>query len=170
MGTHANSCECNTSNLAIGSVPIQIRKEVYTPDAALCEGTIFPELNLPFFVTDPLSATAKNCNCQTCECAKSNKQYEKLFTDEHFDRETVMRALYEISFFLDDLTLYLDTHPDDFEAIAVFNQYHANRKKLLQRMEVDFSPLKRDCIVDAKGNKNHFSWIDGPLPWEGANV
>ena len=166
----SNTCECNNTNLAIGSMPIQSCKEVYTPNAALYEGTIFPELNLPFYVTDPLSATAKTSNCQTCEAAKSSKEYEKLFTDEHFDRETVMRALYEISFFLDDLTLYLDTHPDDFEAIAVFNQYHANRKKLLQRMEVDFSPLKRDCIVDAKGNKNHFSWIDGPLPWEGANV
>ena len=117
-----NTCECNTPNLAIGSIPIQVRKEVYTPDTALKEGTIFPELHMPFYVTDSLSATAKTCDCQTCECAERNDQYEKLFTEEHFDRETVMNALYEISFFLDDLVLYLDTHTDDFDAIAVFNQ------------------------------------------------
>ena len=167
---NTNSCDCNSKNLAIGSIPMQNFKEVYTPNTALYKGTIFPELNLPFFATDPLSATSSTENCQTPDCAKTNKQYEKLFTDEHFDRETVMRALYEISFFLDDLMLYLDTHPEDFEAIDLFNQYSADRKKLLQRMEVHFHPLKRDCIVDARGNKNHFSWIDGPLPWEGGCV
>lgn len=165
-----NTCECNNSNLAIGSIPIQVCKEMYTPNAALYEGTIFPELNLPFYVTDPLSATAKTTNCQSCDAALNNKQYENLFTDARFDRKTIMQALYEISFFLDDLSLYLDTHPDDLKTLDIFNQYNACRKKLLQRMEVDFSPLKRDCIVDAKGNKNHFSWTDGPLPWEGANV
>ena len=86
------------------------------------------------------------------------------------NQKQLMEYVMMLGFCVVDMQLYLDTHPDDFEAIAVFNQYHANRKKLLQRMEVDFSPLKRDCIVDAKGNKNHFSWIDGPLPWEGANV
>ena len=95
-----------------------------------------------------------------CACADNrNSGQQRLF-----------RLIMEVSFALEDVVLYLDTHPDDFDAIAVFNQYNADRKKLLQRMEVDFYPLKRDCIVDAKGNENHFSWTDGPLPWEGACV
>lgn len=168
MDKQTAHCDTTPETLAITSVPIQKRTKVYFPDTALKEGTIFPELNLPFFVTDPLSSTASTCNCEKCECIDANKMYDHLFTDQHFEREEVMKALYEISFFLNDMLLYLDTHPDDQEAIDIFNVYNADRKKLLQRMEVDFYPLSPNCIVDARGNEDHFSWTDGALPWEGA--
>ena len=37
--------------LAIASVPMQEWEELYSPEKALCEGTAFPSLDLPFFVT-----------------------------------------------------------------------------------------------------------------------
>lgn len=39
----------NGNQLAIASIPCQKWKSVYEPAAALRKGTIFPELNLPFF-------------------------------------------------------------------------------------------------------------------------
>lgn len=170
MNSQTKNCSCTAEHLAITSVPMQKSEKVYTPSKALKEGTIFPELNLPFFATDPLSATASTCDCSSKDCKEYQEKYAPLFTDQHFDRETVMKALYEISFFLNDLTLYLDTHPDDQDAIGLYNQFNADRKKLMQRMEVDFYPLTANCIVDARGNEDHFSWTDGPMPWEGACI
>lgn len=57
-----NSCGCGKSdggkttpvaalNLAIASVPIQPWEQPYEPAAALQHGTIFPCLDLPFYVT-----------------------------------------------------------------------------------------------------------------------
>lgn len=44
-----NQKSCCTG-LAIASVPMQIWREVYRPEAAFMNGTIFPELNLPYTV------------------------------------------------------------------------------------------------------------------------
>lgn len=55
-----NSCNCGCNEndtliclctLAIASVPMQPWEELYSPEEALREGTAFPSLNLPFFVT-----------------------------------------------------------------------------------------------------------------------
>lgn len=51
MDKQTAHCDTTPETLAITSVPIQKRTKVYFPDTALKEGTIFPELNLPFFVT-----------------------------------------------------------------------------------------------------------------------
>jgi len=58
----ADACGCGCTDgktlptsctLAIASVPIQEMEELYPPEKALSEGTAFPSLNLPFFITDP---------------------------------------------------------------------------------------------------------------------
>lgn len=55
------SSECNTKNtaipaesvpLAIAMVPLQQWEQPYDPQSALKNGTIFPSLNLPFYVTE----------------------------------------------------------------------------------------------------------------------
>lgn len=42
----------NGNSLAIASVPCQKWKSTYDPQTALKKGTVFPELNLPFFKAD----------------------------------------------------------------------------------------------------------------------
>lgn len=44
--TQDTCCTC----LAIASVPMQVWRDVYSPEAAFMNGTIFPELNLPYTV------------------------------------------------------------------------------------------------------------------------
>ena len=39
------ACPCM---LAISSIPMQTFGETYPPEVALCKGTIFPELDLPY--------------------------------------------------------------------------------------------------------------------------
>ena len=52
-------CNCdkekNEKVLAMGMIPVQPWETPYAPDVALDRGTIFPKLDLPFYVADELT-------------------------------------------------------------------------------------------------------------------
>ena len=92
-------------------------------------------------------------------------------------RQEMLCQINEVSFAINDLNLYLDTHPTDEQALGLFDQYHQERKNLLKQFEEAYEPLTVDCIniensvhvgsdCQYPGQK-HFHWVDGPLPWEG---
>ncbi|MGN0158640.1 MAG: spore coat protein CotJB [Brotaphodocola sp.] len=92
------------------------------------------------------------------------------------DRSQLLKQIQEVSFTLDDLTLYLDTHPLDADALNTFSDMQKCRKELLQNYARDFEPLTRDCVCPDTNNETntlckypgqkHFTWSDGPLPWD----
>lgn len=74
-----------------------------------------------------------------------------------------MEQLQAVDFVLVDLTLYLDTHPNDFEAINQFNQFAKERKKLKKVIESNYGPLMQ------YGNSYSgypWNWDDAPWPWQ----
>lgn len=76
---------------------------------------------------------------------------------------TTMEQLQAVDFVLVELTLYLDTHPDDFEAINQFNQFAKERKRLKKIIESNYGPLMQ------YGNSYSgypWNWNDGPWPWQ----
>ena len=62
-----------------------------------------------------------------------------------------------------DLDLYLDTHPNDREALNLFNSYRTQEKQLCEQFENKFGPLTLDSNAL---NANNWVWINGPWPWE----
>ena len=80
----------------------------------------------------------------------------------------------------DDLTLYLDTHPEDPEALSLYSETRKKRKQLPHQFAAESEPLTaahacpepttRPNIVTKPAGIRHFTWTDGPLPWEGGNV
>lgn len=96
------------------------------------------------------------------------------------DQKTLLKQLTEVSFTVNDLTLYLDTHPLDEEALSAFKTALSQRKQLMKTYAENFEPLTIDCVCPDTNNKtashtkyagqNHFTWSDGPLPWEGGNL
>ena len=48
------------------------------------------------------------------------------------ERSQCLLEIDEISFTLNDLNLYLDTHPEDKEALTAFNQASTKRKQLME--------------------------------------
>lgn len=85
-----------------------------------------------------------------------------------------------MSFIVNDLTLFLDTHPKDEQALALFDNNIKERKRLLEEYESQFEPLTIDCVnvnstecdhdfCQYPGEK-HFTWVDGPTPWEGGHI
>jgi spore coat protein JB len=75
----------------------------------------------------------------------------------------LLEQLQAVDFVLVELTLYLDTHNGDHEAIKQFNQFALERKKLKKAIESKFGPLQQF------GNSYSgypWNWDDSPWPWQ----
>jgi len=96
------------------------------------------------------------------------------------NRAELLKEINETSFLVDDLRLFLDTHPTDTGALECISEAMKKRKQLLKTYADEFEPLTVDCICPDTNNKSgfmtkyptqkHFTWTDGPLPWEGGCV
>lgn len=131
----------NNMNLAITSISMQKFGALYEEGQALSIGTVFEDLNLPFYITE-----------------NDPKAPEK--------GDPLLREIFEVSFFLDDLTLYLDTHENEEEALCLYREKEGKRTALLKEFAAKHYPLTRDCLLYHEGEEK-FSWQEGPLPWEG---
>lgn len=96
--------------LAISSVPMQKWNQTYDLATALAEGTIFPELNMPFFIAPENSNTT----------LPKGQDPHMLFS--------------QVCFALDDALLYLDTHPEDVQAKAFYESCLQKKKELMEQM------------------------------------
>ena len=76
-------------------------------------------------------------------------------------REQMLQKINEISFTVNDLTLYLDTHPTDANALTAFSQAANERKNLLEA----YANNQTGSHTSYPGKK-HFTWVDGPIPWD----
>ena len=74
----------------------------------------------------------------------------------------LLSELYSVSFALDDVTLYLDTHPDCEKALGCFENLRALEKSLAEEINAMGFPLKATANSSCS-----WDWIKGPWPWEG---
>ena len=133
--------------LGIASVPVQPWGELYGLETAFMQDTVFPDLDMPFFAADPPPGTEGYRRKRTSEDGKAE----------------LMQEIYEVSFLLDDLVLYLDTHPDDQTAFSIYQENSRRQKELKETFAKRFYPLTRDCMAVC----GEFGWKDGEPPWEG---
>ncbi len=130
-------------HLAIATVPVQTWNEVFDEQQAFKNGTIFPELNKPFYVTE-------------------EEKTAPVPEPEEGTQEGMLRNIQKTSFMLDDLRLYMDTHPEDKEGFKLLTSLLTKRKSLLKDFAGKFYPLTFDCMEGA----NNYSWTEGKIPWE----
>ena len=130
-------------HLAITTVPVQTWNEVFDEQQAFKNGTIFPELNKPFYVTE-------------------EEKTEAAPEPEEGTQEGMLKKIQKTSFMLDDLRLYMDTHPEDEEGLKLLTSLLAKRKTLLKDFAENFYPLTFDCMEGGV----HYSWTEGKIPWE----
>lgn len=84
-------------------------------------------------------------------------------TLNQMNRTQLMHWLNIVSFAVVEITLYLDTHPDDREALDYFSHYSGLRRSALEVYGAKFGPL----TVDTASPTNTWNWCEQPLPWEG---
>lgn len=79
------------------------------------------------------------------------------------NQKQLFQFINEVSFALDDITLYLDTHPMDRDALAAYENYQAMRRQAVKDYTTYYGPLNR---YDVNAG-NSWSWINDPWPWQG---
>ena len=77
------------------------------------------------------------------------------------DREMLIKQISALEFASLDLQLYLDTHPEDKEAIEKMNMFKLKAAPLIKEYEDKFGPLTK-----GESEGNNWSWIKAPWPWE----
>ncbi len=75
-----------------------------------------------------------------------------------------LRKLSSYHFMLVELTLFLDTHPDNTEALKMFEDYKEKYKVMLKNYEQKYGPITTMGVI---GNTT-WDWIKSPWPWENA--
>lgn len=68
-----------------------------------------------------------------------------------------------VSFAALDASLYLDTHPNDAEALEYFHHFNKARQQALHEYAVRFGPL----TLNGTQTDDTWKWATQPWPWEG---
>ena len=76
----------------------------------------------------------------------------------------LINELYGVSFAVDELTLFLDTHPGCVSALECFEKL----KKIENELETEINSSCFALTADADRAAGSWSWTAGPWPWEGA--
>lgn len=80
------------------------------------------------------------------------------------ERQAAQRKLGELAFAMQELALFLDTHPECEKAISLLNSYRSMYAELSENYRKKYG----DLIIthnDSTDDKR-WKWIDGPWPWE----
>ena len=76
--------------------------------------------------------------------------------------DTKLNQLRALDFVIQELGLYLDTHPNDSEAFALFQNYVELEKAARESYVEQHGPLTQN---DAALNST-YTWGNGPWPWQ----
>ena len=79
-------------------------------------------------------------------------------------RAQLLQQINEVSFAVDDLLLYLDTHPCCEKGMALYREYAEKRKKLMKEYAECYGPLTIDNALET--NADTWKWMEQPFPWE----
>jgi len=74
----------------------------------------------------------------------------------------LLKQITASTFMKDDLGLYLNTHPMDKEALATYNFYVMESKKLMESYEKNYGMLTEHDSL----SPYPWQWICDPWPWE----
>ena len=120
--------------LAVGFIPAQENAQSrYETDKALARGTLFPGLDLP--LGNIVNETVPN---------------------------VPLAELMAIDFAAHDLSLYLDTHADDAEAFAVYQDLLKLSEEGTKRYSKLYGPITKQDLQQAES----YTWLKSPWPWE----
>ena len=75
---------------------------------------------------------------------------------------TLLQKVYETGFSLDEITLYLDTHPTDKQAMEYYQYIRKVNQDAVSANEQSFRPIMINQV-----NSNAWIWTNNPWPWEG---
>lgn len=80
------------------------------------------------------------------------------------EQAALLQFINEVSFAVNDMNLYLDTHPEDQKALAFMEEHIKLRKRALKEYAMKYTPLTIDTADDRQSRS--WDWVMQPWPWE----
>lgn len=84
------------------------------------------------------------------------------------DRSRHLNKINENSFTVNDILLYLDTHPHDQKALSYYQEAVSCRKNLMAEYARTYGPLTVDDA--SMDTSTVWNWMVQPFPWEKEGV
>lgn len=78
------------------------------------------------------------------------------------EKQKLRNFINETSFAIDDVVLYLDTHPTDPEALEYYKKY----RDLYQQAAYEYTEKYGPITADNVSVDNKWTWTECPWPWE----
>lgn len=78
------------------------------------------------------------------------------------NKTKLLRRVSELGFAMHEFRLFLDTHPDDTDALELFNSYKKKYEAAKEEYEKQFGPLTLNGY-------NTDEWLKNPWPWDNAD-
>ncbi len=100
-------------------------------------------------LNNPMNMASNNSCCNSSCCENGNTRTEML------------NEIKCLAFAIQELALYLDTHPDDEKALCLHNKYCKEYRDLTDKYQKVYGPLTINCPC------NKWRWLEEPWPWEG---
>ena len=82
----------------------------------------------------------------------------------------MLRQIQQTGFVLDDLRLYMDTHPEDQTGLSMLKTMLKRKRQLMKEFALEFYPLAEVCmdvIYEKNPDSECYCWPEGKIPWEG---
>ena len=87
-----------------------------------------------------------------------------MYRNQCTPRENLLNRINEVSFAVNDILLYLDTHPKCKEGFAFYQECDKERQKLMTEYSQCYGPLTIDDALESGGDT--WKWAEQPFPWE----
>lgn len=78
------------------------------------------------------------------------------------DREKALMRVQTYGFALDEAILFLDTHPNNREALEYYHKAQKEYNNAVEIYTANFGPLQAKYVRTHDG----WGWIEGCMPWE----
>lgn len=90
------------------------------------------------------------------------KNYKVTQLESNTDRGNLLLKIYEYDFALNDLSLYLDLHPEDNDIYRLFRKYTEEERRCVDVYEKNYGPLELDSSM-----YSNYLWYEEPWPFIG---
>lgn len=78
------------------------------------------------------------------------------------DKDKLFCTIQMYGFAIDEITLYLDTHPNCRNALNYYHKYNDLRKAAIEEYNRLYGPLTAKQVK----NSEKWTWVKEPWPWE----
>lgn len=93
------------------------------------------------------------------------KNYKVAQLKSNSELGDLLLKIYAYDFALNDLSLYLDLHPEDTDVYKVFKKYTEELRRYLEMYEKKYGPMELDSSDYSK-----YMWDEGPWPFIGGMI